>query len=51
MFRYDVFIARDFKKVFPAYRPEFHQWYISIQLRNLETIYWVQWCSQEVGGK
>ena len=32
----------------PAVQGYYHL-YISIQLRNLGTIYWVQWCSQEVG--
>ena len=48
MFRYDAFITLDFQKVLPACHEGFYQWYISIQLRNLETIYWVQWRSQEV---
>ena len=42
-------ITLDFQKVLPAYRPGFYLWYVSIQLRNLGTIYWVQWRSQEVG--
>ena len=51
MFRYDAFIKLDFQKILSACRQGFYQWYISIQLRNLGTIYWVQWAySQEVGG-
>ena len=38
-----------FLTVFPAYRPGFYQWYISIQLRDLGTIYWAQWCSHGQG--
>ena len=44
MFRYDAFITLDYKKVLPACRLGFYQWYISIQQRNLWTIwapYWV----------
>ena len=41
MFRYDAFIMLDFQIVLPACRHGFHQWYISIQVRNLGMIYWV----------
>ena len=40
-----------FQKILPACRQGYYHWYISllIQLNNLGTIYWVQWCSQKVG--
>ena len=45
MLQYDAFITLDFQKIPQSAINGIFQ---LIQLCNLETIYWVQWCSQEV---